>query len=121
MKKTLHLESLEDRSLLSADAVLDWNAIALEAVKNDYVAQHSAHDQGGPTRDSRALAIVHIAMYDAVAAIDRTYQPYLVNAHAAPGTSMNAAVAQAAHDTLVALWPHQKETFDAALTTSLAD
>lgn len=114
----LQLDLLEDRRLLSADAVLDWNAVMLEAEKNDFELGHTP-DQVGPTRASRAMAIVSIAMYDAVTAIDRTYIPYLADMHAAPKTSMNAAVATAAHDTLVAMFPHQSSTLDAELTTSL--
>ncbi len=112
------LEMLEERCLLSADMVLQWNQHALDAVKNDYnVGQQP--DEGGPTRTSRALAIVQAAIYDAADAVIPMYTPYLVHAHAQPGTSVDAAVAQAAHDTLVALYPQQTATFDAELAASL--
>jgi hypothetical protein len=48
-------------------------------------------------------AIMHIAIYDALNAIDRRFQPYTYNTKAEPGTSPDAAVATAAHDVLVLL------------------
>jgi PAP2 superfamily len=113
-----HVERLEDRCLLSADMVMQWNRYALAAVQNDYnVGQVS--DEFGPTMTSRALAIVQAAVYDAAVAIDPIYTPYLFSAEAAPGTSLDAAVAQAAHDTLVALFPQQSTIFDQELALSL--
>src|SRR5437764_466566 len=115
----LEVEQLEARCLLSGDIVLQWNAIALDAMQNDYTLSHTP-DQGGPTRDSRALAIVHVALFDAVNSIDGQYTPYLTVAPNAKGASIDAAAAQAAHDTLIQLYPSQKAMFDAALTDTLA-
>ncbi|MCA9096893.1 MAG: phosphatase PAP2 family protein [Planctomycetaceae bacterium] len=109
---------LEERRLLSADIVLEWNAIALDAVKNDYDVGEP-HDQPGPTTASRALAIVHVAMFDTLNCFDHEYQEFLVDKDARKGASTQAAVAQAAHDTLVALFPHQTASFDAGLENSL--
>ena len=64
-------------------------------------------EQLGPGRSSRAMAIVHIAIFDAVNAIARRYRSYTGIPDAALGASMDAAIAQAAHDTLVALFPSQ--------------
>jgi hypothetical protein len=86
-----------------ADVVLEWNAIALEAVIRDHSGTFGPPEQGGPTRASRALAIVHLAMFDAANAIDGTYEPYLPQPAAPAGASVYAAVAQAARDTLVAI------------------
>lgn len=114
----LELEILEYRCLLSADIVMQWNQYALNAVQNDYnVGQPS--DEPGPTKTAWALAIVQAAVYDAADAVDPTYTPYLFSNQAQPGTSLNAAVSQAAHDTLVALFPHQTAAFDAELAQSL--
>ena len=115
----LSVELLETRCLLSGDVILQWNAVALDGVKGDYALGHTP-DQGGPTRDSRALAIVHAAMFDAVNSIDGHFTPYLTVAPNAKGASLEAAVAQAAHDTLVQLYPSQTATFDAALSSTLA-
>src|SRR5437016_5261327 len=96
----LRLESLEERCLLSGDPVLEWNGIALDALKNDSYLGSNAK-QGGPTRASRALAIVQTAVFDAVNSIDRSSDPYLVLVAAPSHASITAAVAQAAHDTLL--------------------
>jgi len=112
----LSLQTLEARCLLAADAVLYWNALALDAVANDHTpALVSTADQGGPTRTSRALAIVHVAMYDALNSIEGAHKPYLVAKGGSGRASKEAAVAQAAHDTLAALYPQQRALFDAAL------
>jgi hypothetical protein len=116
----LSIDQLESRILMSADFVLDWNAVALQAVANDHTpAIVPVAEQGGPTRSARALAIVQGAVYDAVNSIDGSCTPYLVSLHAPKGASMNAAIAQAAHDALVGMYPHQQAMFDAALRDSL--
>ena len=76
-------------------------------------------EQFGPTRTSRALAIVHIALFDAVNAITGGYQSYTDLRPAPADTSLDAAIAQAAHDTLVALYPSQRARLDALLTEDL--
>jgi hypothetical protein len=114
----LAVEPLEDRCLPSADMVLHWNSIALDTVRHDYTLGQ-VMDQGGPTMDSRALAVVSAAVYDAVDAVSHTARPYLVHVHAHRGTSADAAVATAAHDTLAALYPHQRALLDADLAVSL--
>jgi hypothetical protein len=66
------------------------------------------------------MALVHVAMFDAVNAIDRSYEPYAAHVKASRGASMEAAAAQAAHDTLAALYPARLAVFDAALAEDLA-
>jgi hypothetical protein len=99
------------------DAILDWNAIALEADLVDHTL--GAPSQGGPTRSSRALAIVHAAMFDAANSVEFEAEPYLTFRHR-PDASLDAAVAQAAHDTLAALYPAQAATFQRELTAYLS-
>src|SRR5947208_3534753 len=66
------------------------------------------------------MAIVHTAIFDAVNAIVQRYQSH-TGVQAAPGpASLDAAVAEAAHDTLVALYPSQTPTFDSELANNLA-
>jgi membrane-associated phospholipid phosphatase len=105
------LEPLDDRCLLSADVVLEWNRVLLDALKDDRLL---------PLYLARKAAIVHAAVYDAVNAIDRSYTPLFAHVHASRGASLKAAAAQAAHDTLVALSPAHKATFDATLAADLA-
>jgi hypothetical protein len=59
-------------------------------------------------------------MFDAMMAIDGSYEPYLGVPDAPAGSSIKAAIAQAAHDTLVEMWPSQKSIFDQELRESLA-
>lgn len=96
------------------DCILNWNEIALDAVVRDHSGTFGAPEQGGPTRTSRALAIVHIAMYDAANAIIGEYEPYIPLSLPDPASdkvSVDAAVAQAAYDTLVVLYPKQSAVF----------
>ena len=65
------------------------------------------------------MAIVHIAIFDAVNAIAGGYRSYTGLSGAPKGASMEAAIAQAAHDTLVALFPAQSASFDAELAEDL--
>src|SRR4051812_29327571 len=109
-RSALRVELLEDRSLPSANVVLEWNEVALHAVGQARVS---------PVLASRALAIVQAAVYDSVVAIDRSYGPYHAHVHASRGASPEAAAAQAAHDTLAALFPAQAGTFDTTLAADL--
>lgn len=116
----LVLETLEDRLVLSADIVLEWNHMALDAMVNDSYLGANAK-QAGPDRSSRALAIVQGAVYDAVNSIDGSYSPYLIKVNAPKGASIDAAAAQAAHDALVALYPDFQTQLDAKLADDLAE
>jgi len=101
------------------DAIQHWNSIAVKAVVEDHSYTFGPAEQGGPTRASRALAVIHIAMYDAVNAIDGSFAPYIPVGSPTFRASMDAAVAQAAHDTLVVLYPAQAAVFDRELLKSL--
>lgn len=94
------------------DLVLKWNDVALQAIR----AQNTP-----PPVAARNLAILHLAIYDAVMAIERTHYPYLVDVTAPPGTSREAAVCAAAHRTLVTLFPCERETFDLILARCRLD
>jgi membrane-associated phospholipid phosphatase len=108
----LRLEQLEDRSVPTGDMVLHWNDVLLDAIRADRTA---------PPMAARHMAIVHAAVYDAVNAIDRTHKPYAIDRHGPRNASPEAAVAAAAHRTLVKLFPAQRAGFDAELADSLAD
>jgi hypothetical protein len=80
-----------------ADAVTHWNDVLLDVVKQV---------GGAPGPISRAGAMMQGAIYDAVNSIaPSTHRPYLVSVPAPAGASIDAAVAHAAHDTLVAVFP----------------
>ena len=106
------------------DAVRRWNEISIDASGLDHTPVASSEtrifgEQLGPARSSRAMAIVHIAIFDAVIAITGGYRSYTGIAPAGKDTSMNAAIAQAAHDTLTELFPSQAPDFSAALREDL--
>ena len=65
------------------------------------------------------MAIIHIAMFDAVNAIANRYHSYTNVGRAKEDASLDAAMAQAAHDTLAALFPSQKPNFDGLLAEDL--
>ena len=106
------------------DSVRHWNEIAVNASGLDHTPVAAGEkrvfgEQYGPTRASRAMAIVHIAMFDSVIAIKGGYKSYTGILPAAKDASMNAAIATAAHDTLSALFPSQVPSFDAELSHDL--
>jgi hypothetical protein len=117
-RRRLELESLEDRCLLSGDPVLYWNAVALQAAVTDH-GIGAPGLQFGPTRTSRAFAIVQGAVFDAVNSIVPRYSPYEIQLPAPRNASVDAAVAEAAYTTLVNLYPYQKPYFVSKLAASL--
>lgn len=93
-----------------ADAVTDWNQ----------TATHATEIAGAPGPvETRVMAIVHAAIFDAVNAIDRKYSVYATEITAAPGASADAAAIAAGHGILERLYPLQKSMLDAALKTSM--
>jgi hypothetical protein len=84
----------------AADSVTAWNVNAGNAA---VAACISPVIQANPLHESRLYAIVHIAIHDALNAIDRRFQPYAFDARVDREASPDAAVAAAARDTLVTL------------------
>jgi hypothetical protein len=106
------------------DTVRRWNKIAIEASGLDHTPVAPGEDrvfgeQIGPGRASRAMAIVHIAMFDTVNAVVGEYQSYTGIRAPRGALSMQAAVSQTAHDTLVALFPSQASSLHAWLAEDL--
>jgi membrane-associated phospholipid phosphatase len=71
-----------------------------------------------PGPQTYTLAVVHIAIHDALNAIHAKYQRYEFTG-AAPGGSVAAAVAAAAHDTLVRLVPQAAVSIEAEYNAAL--
>jgi hypothetical protein len=94
-----------------ADAVTEWNVIALQA--------HAASSPNGVIR-TRVLAMVHAAVHDAINAIDRRADPYAFHMRAVDTASPEAAVTAAAYTVLSALVPSQQTALDAAYAASLS-
>src|SRR5712671_173233 len=74
-----------------ANVITDWDDKALVAV-----TPLSSLGGTSPYMAQRMMALVHVAMFDAVNSIERRYRPYLVQPQAAPTTSKEAAAAAAA-------------------------
>src|SRR5207249_6701478 len=99
-----------------ADRIRHWNEVAINASGLDHTPVVAGEnrvfgEQFGPTRASRAMAIVHIAIFDAVNAIAGGYQSYTGISPAPNVISMNDAIAHAAHDTLIAILPTMNARF----------
>jgi hypothetical protein len=112
----------------AGNPVIVWNANAGVAATKSCIAP--ADD---PFHESYAYATMHIAVHDALNAIDRKFQPHTFDTKAEPGTSPDAAVAAAAHDALVSVIKRLPQdmfgkcidagvaSVDAAYTAALAD
>ena len=90
-----------------ANVITDWDAKAVAVAAPAPLGQ-------------RELAMVHVAMFDAVNSIERRYRPYLVQLTAQKTTSQEAAAAAAAATVLIGLHPEAAEELKAALATYLA-
>src|SRR4051812_47853466 len=114
------------RPLAGLSAVRRWNQIAMDATGLDHTPVQPGEtrvfgEQLGPCRASRAMAIVHIAMFDTIVAVMGQFESYTgVRAPTGP-VALPVAVSQAAHDALVSLFPSQRATFDTRLSEDLAD
>ena len=98
----------------SVNQVLQWNRALLVIVR-------TAGAQPATIHPTRSFAIMHAAIYDAVNAIDKTHESYLVNLKGVtPSASRDAAAAAAAHEVLLGLYPNFQAMLDAQLQQSLA-
>ncbi|MFZ0861689.1 MAG: vanadium-dependent haloperoxidase [Candidatus Sulfotelmatobacter sp.] len=98
-------------AVAKADAVLDWNVIAVNtAIAN---AQN-------PFAQARTVAIVQLAVFESVNAITGEYHPYLGTIVAPPGACPDAAAIQAAYRVLSTYFPASASTLDAERANSLA-
>jgi hypothetical protein len=99
-------------TLSRADAILDWNATIRQVIQANA-------DHANPGWSTRAMAITNGAMYDVLMGFDRTHQPFKHTALAPAGASQQAAVAQAAYQSLMFSYPGQQPILDAAISTAL--
>ncbi|HLY82736.1 MAG TPA: vanadium-dependent haloperoxidase [Acidimicrobiales bacterium] len=97
----------------SGQSIVAWNQELVSILKTPGAQPATVH----PTR---SYAIVHAAIYDAVVSITHADRPYLFEVNAGRGARPDAAADQAAHDTLVALYPSMKATLDQMLDAQLA-
>jgi hypothetical protein len=118
--------------------LLSWNEVALDATALDHYNMDPDSpspmyaEQFGPARTSRALAIVHLAMFEAINTISRKYQSYKnlqatiiskvgvpVGQITAATASKNRALIEAAYRALLQVYPNKKSLFDNALNMQL--
>lgn len=92
-----------------ADLISDWNQTACD----------TAAKAGPGAPGHRVLAIVQLAVFEAVNSIEPRYAPWLPRMTAAPGASIEAAVAAANRATLTALMPAEKVAIDSAYQAAL--
>jgi len=101
-------------AMARADVIGQWNLVAQQQT---IPLRPTAHGE------SRGMAMVEGAVYDAVNAIDGGHRPYLVDpaaTDAQPWFSQDAAAATAAHDVLVAIAPAQQAALDGLYATTMA-
>lgn len=91
----------------TSSVLIEWNQML----------QDSYPTQGVGT--VRPFTMTHIAMFDAINAIERDYESYFARPHPGDNGSPEAAAAQAAHDVLVVLNPAQTAVYDTALARQL--
>ena len=103
--------ALMSSAAAQADIVVDWNSRA-DAIAAEKKVSSPVH--------GRTLALMHVAGFEALNAIDRRYQPYRLKLVTDRNTSREAAAATASHAILVAQYPDQKASLDSLLAQQLA-
>ena len=94
---------------LRADVVTDWNVTANALVSNDI----------GNNPRLRTLAMVHVAMSDAINTVQNRYTRVVAALPAAPSASAEAAAATAARQILIQIYPQQKAKIEETYAASL--
>lgn len=88
----------------ATNEVSHWNRIAVDATTRAMPLD--------PNTESRILSIVHVAMHDAVNAIQPRFRTFASRPENAAGASLEAAVASAACTALGALLPNERAAFE---------
>ncbi|MGF1544403.1 MAG: vanadium-dependent haloperoxidase [Parvularculaceae bacterium] len=111
-----------DRREEGRERILFWYETLNDLIALDHTPDETGRApliNGGPTRSSRAQAIVTIAMYDALCVFSGDFECYTPRAQSVTvnpaGRSRDAAVAYAAYETLLALYPNQQTLLDIRL------
>jgi hypothetical protein len=99
-----------------AGIVLDWNDKALAAIRSDPTG---VTGQSSPMA-ARTLAMMQVAIYDAVNGIDGGHKSFYVNSGAPLGASIDAAAAAAANTILSALYPTMGSSFTTLYNDQMA-
>lgn len=94
----------------SADTITDWNETAIAVMK-------TANVTGNPW--TRSMAMVHVAMSDAVNSVQGRYARYVAKGELARDASAEAAASSAARQILLQLYPNQKAMIEDAYAASI--
>ena len=100
---------LSATAVSNTDAVLEWNSIMVRTTAGQ-----------NPFFQARFAAITQLAVFEAVNAVDKDFEPYLGTVSAPAGASADAAAVAAAHAVLTTYFPGDAAALDAARDTSLA-
>jgi len=103
-------------SAAGENAVVHWSGVAEAAIS----AGATPATLRPPASSTVLAGMAHAAMYDAVVAIEGGFEPFATTLTAAPGASVDAAVAQAARDVLVARVPAQMAAVQSAYDAYMA-
>ena len=105
------------------NSVIFWNSILLEASRRDFTKGFPNGQNPGPIATSRAMAIVHVAIHDAVAQKVKPAAAYLPKGApgtvlpAVTGTNLDDIVAGAAATAIKATYPKSIDFVDASVGT----
>src|SRR5438105_13100272 len=97
-------------SAAHGDAITDWDVVAFDTFK-------AANVGGNPL--FRALAIMHVAMSDAVNTVQNRYMRYALTVPMNTAASADAAATAAARSVLVTLAPSQRAKVDESYVAAL--
>jgi hypothetical protein len=97
----------------SVDPVIEWNRVLIDILNTPGAQPTTIHA-------TRSLAILHVAIYDAVNSIERKSAPYLVSIDAPRRADPVAAATAAGYTVLSSLYPAQQESLAAQFATTLA-
>jgi hypothetical protein len=100
---------LSTAAMSSSDPVLEWNSIMVNTTASQ-----------NPFFQARFAAITQLAVFEAINAIDKDFEPYLGSITAPSGASPDAAAVTAAHAVLGNYFPGSASALDAAYAASLA-
>jgi hypothetical protein len=102
----------------SANVITDWDATGVALIQGNAPAPPPR--VGGPTGGMRIIAVMHVAMFEAVNAIEPRYQPFNGDLKPKADASQDAAAASAAATVLAKLDPESAPKVKDALEKSLA-
>ena len=93
-------------SAQNPQVIVDWNQALLTSLGTPGVAEPTVFF-------TRPLALLHVAIFDAVNTFDRTYTPYIAFVDVPSDASRDVAAAASAHAVLSEMYPSQRQVYDA--------